>query len=164
ERKPNLTNQVIGDPCVPEQEWAQREGMVAFAGYPLVIDDHVVAVMGMFSRSPLSESTLKAMALVADHIALGIQRKRTEQALIASEGKFRYVFETAGVSIFEEDWSAIRDLFSGFRAQGVTDLRAHLDRHPHVVTDAIPLVKITDVNDYTLQLFKAPSKEVLLGS
>jgi PAS domain S-box-containing protein len=164
ERRPTLTNHVIGDPCVPEQEWARREGMVAFAGYPLIIDDHVVAVMGMFSRKALSESTLNAMAVVADQIALGIQRKRAEQALIASEGKFRYVFETAGVCIFEEDWSAIRDLFHDLRAQGVMDLRAHLDRHPHLVTDAIPLVKITDVNDYTLQLFKAPSKAVLLGS
>ena len=164
ERKPNLTNQVIGDPGVPEQEWAQREGMVAFAGYPLIVDDHVVAVMGMFSRNALSESTLKAMAVVADQIALGIQRKRTEQALIASEGKFRYVFETAGVSIFEEDWSAIRDLLRDLRMQGVTDLRAHLDTNPQLATDAIPLVKIIDVNDYTLQLFKAPSKDVLLGS
>ena len=163
ERKPNLTNQVIGDPCVPDQEWAQREGMVAFAGYPLIIDDHVVAVMGMFSRNALSESTLNAMALVADQLALGIQRKRAEQALLASERKFRYLFETAGVSIFAEDWSAIRDLFQDFRAKGVTNLRAHLDASPHVVTDALPLVKITDVNDYTLQLFKAPSKEVLLG-
>jgi len=138
--------------------------MVAFAGYPLVIDGHVIGVMAMFSRNALSESTLNAMALVADEIALGIQRKRTEQALIASEEKFRYVFETAGVSIFEEDWSAIRELFHQLRVQGVTDLRAHLDTHSQVVTDAIPLVKITDVNDYTLQLFKAPSKKVLLGS
>ena len=164
ERKPTLTNQVIGDPCVPEQEWAKREGMVAFAGYPLVIDGHVIGVMAMFSRNALSESTLKAMALVADEIALGIQRKRAEEALIASEEKFRYVFETAGVSIFEEDWSAIRELFHQLRVQGVTNLRAHLDTHSQVVTDAIPLVKITDVNDYTLQLFKAPSKKVLLGS
>lgn len=164
ERKPTLTNQVIGDPCVPEQEWAKREGMVAFAGYPLVIDGHVIGVMAMFSRNALSESTLNAMALVADEIALGIQRKRAEQALIASEEKFRYVFETAGVSIFEEDWSAIRELFHQLRVQGVTNLRAYLDTHSQVVTDAIPLVKITDVNDYTLQLFKAPSKKVLLGS
>ena len=164
ERKPTLTNHVIGDPSVPEQEWAEREGMVAFAGYPLVIDDHVIGVMAMFSRNELSESTLQAMALVADQIALGIQRKRAEQALIASEEKFRYVFETAGVAIFEEDWSDIRDLFHQLRAEGVTDLRAYFETHPHVVTDAIPLVKILDVNDYTLQLFKAPSKAVLLGS
>ena len=34
ERRPHLTNAVLGDPRVPDQDWAEREGMVAFAGYP----------------------------------------------------------------------------------------------------------------------------------
>jgi len=34
ERKPHLTNSVVGDPRVNDQDWAKREGMVAFAGYP----------------------------------------------------------------------------------------------------------------------------------
>jgi PAS domain S-box-containing protein len=38
ERTPHLTNAVIGDPRVSDQKWARREGMVAFAGYPLVVD------------------------------------------------------------------------------------------------------------------------------
>ena len=164
ERTPTQTNQVIGNPCITEQEWAKREGMVAFAGYPLVIDDRVIGVVAIFARRALPEWTLHAMGLVAHHIALGIQRKQAEQALIASEVKFRYVFETAGVAIFEEDWSAIRELFHHLRREGVTDLRTYLDTHPQVVMDAIPLVKIVDVNNYTLQLFKAPSKAVLLGS
>ena len=50
ERKPHLTNAVVGDPRVSDQEWAQREGMVAFAGYPLVVDDRLVGVMAMFAR------------------------------------------------------------------------------------------------------------------
>ena len=32
DRKPHLTNAVIGDPEVSDQEWARRERMVAFAG------------------------------------------------------------------------------------------------------------------------------------
>ena len=39
ERKPHLTNQVIGDPRVHDQEWARGEGMVAFAGYPLILEE-----------------------------------------------------------------------------------------------------------------------------
>ena len=35
ERKPHLTNGVVGDARVSDQEWAKREGMIAFAGYPL---------------------------------------------------------------------------------------------------------------------------------
>ncbi|HJT77788.1 MAG TPA: PAS domain S-box protein, partial [Gemmataceae bacterium] len=81
ERKPHLTNAVVGDPRVGDQDWAKREGMVAFAGYPLVVDDRLVGVMAMFARQPLSEATLEAMASVADEIAIGIERKSAQERL-----------------------------------------------------------------------------------
>ena len=61
ERRPHLTNSVIGDPRIPAQEWVEREGMVAFAGYPLVVEDRLVGVWAMFARHPLSGATLRAM-------------------------------------------------------------------------------------------------------
>ena len=79
ERKPHLTNAVVGDPRVGDQEWAKREGMVAFAGYPLIVDDRLVGVMGMFARRALSEAVIQAMSAVANDIALGIVRKRAEE-------------------------------------------------------------------------------------
>ena len=81
ERKPHLTNSVIGDASVNDQEWAKREGMVAFAGYPLIVEDRLVGVVGMFARKPLSEATLDALASVANAIALGIERKQAEIGL-----------------------------------------------------------------------------------
>ena len=81
ERKPHLTNEVIGDPRVGDQEWAKREGMVAFAGYPLIVDDRLVGVMAMFARHPLKPATLGAMAAVCDQIAAGVERKRAEKSL-----------------------------------------------------------------------------------
>ena len=50
EKKPHLTNQVIGDPKVDDQEWAKREGMVAFAGYPLIMK--VKSSFAHFMRRP----------------------------------------------------------------------------------------------------------------
>lgn len=79
ERKPHLTNAVVGDERVGDQEWAKREGMIAFAGYPLIVDDHLVGVIGMFARKMLSEAVLQAMSAVANDIALGIVRKRAEE-------------------------------------------------------------------------------------
>ncbi|OGQ88977.1 MAG: hypothetical protein A2512_09755 [Deltaproteobacteria bacterium RIFOXYD12_FULL_56_24] len=81
ERKPHITNAVIGDPRVHDQEWAKREEMVAFAGHPLTIGDKLIGVMAMFSRHPLSEVTLKALAAVSSEIAVGIDRKLAEEQL-----------------------------------------------------------------------------------
>src|SRR5206468_2657314 len=81
ERKAHLTNSVIGDPRVPEQEWAKREKLVAFAGYPLVVDDRLVGVMAMFSCKALSDATLSAMGSVANGIALCVKKKMAEEEL-----------------------------------------------------------------------------------
>src|SRR5213079_1727782 len=89
ERRPHLTNQVVGDPQVQDQEWAQREGMVAFAGYPLVVQERVLGVMAMFARHALSEFVPKALASVASAVAVGVERKRAEEALRQSEERLR---------------------------------------------------------------------------
>src|ERR1700757_519106 len=43
ERKPHLTNDVQNDERISHPEWAKREGMVAFAGYPLVVEEVCLA-------------------------------------------------------------------------------------------------------------------------
>ncbi|MEJ7638056.1 MAG: GAF domain-containing protein [Singulisphaera sp.] len=69
ERAPHLTNDVPNDPRVGDQEWARREGMVAFAGYPLVVGDRLIGVMALFARHTLAPDTLETLASIADTIA-----------------------------------------------------------------------------------------------
>ena len=83
ERRPHLTNDIAGDPRVHDKEWAKREGIVAFAGYPLVVEDRLVGVLAMFAKERLTEATLNALASVASTIAQGIERKRAEENLKA---------------------------------------------------------------------------------
>ena len=83
ERLPYLTNDVAGDPRIHNKEWARREGMVAFAGYPLIVEDRLVGVLAMFAKERLAEATLNALASVASRIAQGIERKRAEESLRA---------------------------------------------------------------------------------
>jgi PAS domain S-box-containing protein len=81
ERKALLTNDVQNDPRISDHNWARAEQMQSFAGCPLVVEDRVVGVMGMFSRQALTESTLETLVFIADGIAQGIDRKRAEDAL-----------------------------------------------------------------------------------
>ncbi len=85
QRQPHLTNSVVGDERVSDQEWAKREGMVGFAGYPLVVDDQLVGVIAMFARHQLAPETLYALSSVVNSIAIGIKRKETERELIAAK-------------------------------------------------------------------------------
>jgi GAF domain-containing protein len=86
-RQPYVTNTVLDDPRVEEKAWAQRTGMVAFAGYPLVIEDRVVGVMAMFASTPFTPAILKALAWVADVMAMGIDRICLADALARSIAK-----------------------------------------------------------------------------
>jgi PAS domain S-box-containing protein len=97
--RPYLTNQVLGDQGVDDQAWATREGMVAFAGYPLIMQERVLGVMAMFARQPLSDFVQKALASVANGLAVGLERKRAEEALRRSEERFEKVFRASPVAI-----------------------------------------------------------------
>jgi PAS domain S-box-containing protein len=87
ERKPRFTSSMSGDPLVSEQEWARREGLVAFAGYPLILEDRLVGVLAMFARRVFSRAVLDKMASIADAIALGIGRKIVEEELDAANDR-----------------------------------------------------------------------------
>ena len=85
--KPHLTNQVIGDPEMTDQKWAQKEGVKAFAGYPLIVEGRLVGVIELFSRGAMSDAMFQAVARAADQIAVGIERKKVEEALRQSEAR-----------------------------------------------------------------------------
>jgi two-component system, cell cycle sensor histidine kinase and response regulator CckA len=89
ERLPHITNDVQHDPRVSDKAWAEREGMIAFAGYPLLVTDKLVGVVAMFARHKLAEDTLDALASIADIISQSIERKHAEEALRKSEEQLR---------------------------------------------------------------------------
>ena len=94
EKKAHLTNDVMNDPRVNDKGWAQSNGMVAFAGYPLVVEDRLIGVVALFARRPLSESILDTLASVAGTIAQGIERKRAEQAVREREREARLIVDS----------------------------------------------------------------------
>jgi PAS domain S-box-containing protein len=106
ERKPHLTNAVVGDSLVPAQEWAAREGIVAFAGYPLIVEDRLVGVWAMFARHELSENSLEAMESVASGIALGIERLKAADRLKNEREWLKVTLASIGDAVIATDTEA----------------------------------------------------------
>ena len=92
------------------------------------------------------------------------ERRQAEEALRESERRYRSIFQGAGVSIWEEDFSQVKAAIDELKAQGVRDFRQYTAVHPDFVRQAIPMVKVIDVNDAAVKLFAAESKDELLVS
>ena len=103
DRTPHLTNSVVGDPLVPAQQWAEREGRVAFAGYPLIVEDRLVGVWAMFARHKLTETTLEAMESVASGIALGIDRRDAQERLDRQRDWLQVTLASIGDAVIATD-------------------------------------------------------------
>ena len=101
--QPVLIRPVAKDARVSDPHWAEANQMAVYAAYPLVLEDKLVGLMSLFSREHLGEQVHQEMGSVAHGISLCIERKRSEEALDASEGKYRSVVENIKEIIFQMD-------------------------------------------------------------
>jgi signal transduction histidine kinase len=118
ERQPHLTNDVAHDPAISDPAWAVREGMVAFAGYPLIVEERLVGVLALFAAHPLPDDTMAMLATVADVVATGIERKRAEAALRAEGEILEAINQVGRLLTAELDLAAL--------VQAVTDAATSL--------------------------------------
>jgi len=109
QRRPHITNTVTGDPLIHQQDWTIQEGIVSFAGHPLIVKDRTVGVMAIFGRRPLSDTEIKALDSVADIISLGIDHKQSEEARIKSEEKYKNLVELTSdiIYIYDKDGNQV---------------------------------------------------------
>ncbi len=101
EREAHLTNNVQDDPRVSNQEWATREGMIAFAGYPLLIGERLIGVMAMFARHPFNELALQTMMTIANGIALGIEQVEAREIIKRNQQRLTMAQRVGHIGTFE---------------------------------------------------------------
>ncbi|HEX3440096.1 MAG TPA: ATP-binding protein [Pseudolabrys sp.] len=89
------------------------------------------------------------------------EHKRASAELQASEQKYRNIFQAVGVSIWEEDFSEVKAAIDALKAEGVNDFGRYLAEHPEFVRQTVAMVKILDVNDATVEMFGARTKDDL---
>ncbi|HEX6178440.1 MAG TPA: PAS domain S-box protein, partial [Thermoanaerobaculia bacterium] len=92
------------------------------------------------------------------------ERKSAEAAFRESERRYRRIFDTVEVSIWEQDFSEVKAAVDKLKQEGVVDIRQYLLDHPEFATHVASLMRVNDVNDATLTMFGASTKAELLQS
>jgi serine phosphatase RsbU (regulator of sigma subunit) len=78
-----VSDNLLDDPQFNDLEWAKREEIVSFAGFPLVSGDRFIGVTTVFGRQPLPAEGVEALQQVTGAIATHIERTRRQQQLRA---------------------------------------------------------------------------------
>ncbi len=116
---------------------------------------------GLVSSSIIDvEGTVCVLSITRDIDEL----KRTNELIKKSEQRYRTIFESVPVSIWEQDMTGIYDLFEELRSKGVEDLQEYMCLHPQFIETALCSIVVKDVNDISLKFYKAKSKEQLKTS
>jgi transcriptional regulator with GAF, ATPase, and Fis domain len=68
---------------VREPEWAEREGLVGFAGRPLIFRGEVLGVLAVFRRAPPNDTCWEWLRILADHAAVAIANARAYEKIDA---------------------------------------------------------------------------------
>ncbi len=84
-----------------------------------------------------------------------------EARLAESERYARGLFTYSPVSLWVEDWRAVKRLLDEVRANGISDFRTFIDVHPEFVDRCMREIHLIDVNDQTLSMLGARDRDEL---
>ena len=82
---------------------------------------------------------------------------------VTTPADFEHLFESAPVSLWLEDYSALKTLFDTWRAQGIQDFKSHVTEHPELLAHCSACFKVLKVNQKTLDVLGAASQGELVA-
>ena len=71
------------------------------------------------------------------------------------EGRYQTIFEESSIPLIEEDFSEIKTFIDKLKVSGIIDFKDYFETHFNQVVNALSTIKIIDVNQATLELYKA---------
>jgi len=69
---------------VARPEWVRREGLVSFAGQPLIYHGEILGVLAVFSRAEITPGESDWLRIFADDAAIAIANARAFEARLAA--------------------------------------------------------------------------------
>jgi PAS domain S-box-containing protein len=115
--------------------------------------------LDVFSRWRLQRDMRGAAPTILETAVDISDRKAAEAALRASEHRYRTIFETIAVAVWDSDLREVKGTLDALRDRGVTNLIKYAAANPGFVSRMRAAVHITNANQMAFKLLAVPSKE-----
>ena len=139
----------------PRTDLLRSLGVLACACHPLLCQGRVIGTLAFASRtrSTFAADDLSLIKSVSDHIAIAVERLRSQEALRASEERFRKVFEEGplGMGIADLDRRLVSVNATFCRMLGYTEERELLGQTIDQITHPDDIPADTDLLAQLLQ-------------
>ncbi len=109
--------------------------------------------------SPGSNKINSLIAVSRDVTEQMFAQKKIEE----SEILYRQIFNFSPVAIWEKDDEALYREIGLLKTNGITNFRKYLDENPSEIMRLVSFVKLKNVNDESIHLLEAESKEEILS-
>ncbi len=88
--------------------------------------------------------------------------QEANRKLEESEKRYRFLYEFSPFPLVEMDSLPLKEYIDSLGKKGIDDLRAYFEQHPEDLPTCASKIKMLDVNNAMVDLFKAGEKERLL--
>ncbi|HYQ90873.1 MAG TPA: PAS domain-containing sensor histidine kinase, partial [Candidatus Competibacteraceae bacterium] len=135
----------------------------------IVIADSVIPMEQVTALMPVGVHAIvysDNLATLAPAVERELQqaqaRRQARETARQSEHRYRLIFDTVPVSIWESDLITVKAAIDKLKAKGVSDFRRYLEKaNPAFIRWAAGQIKVLNVNTTTLTLYGARDKEEL---
>jgi diguanylate cyclase (GGDEF)-like protein len=135
-------------------------------GVPLISNGQTIGAMVTQSYSPeihFTDQQVDLLTFVSNQVAQAIEHHQAEEINRINEARYRNLFEDSPVSLWEENFSEVKEILDILKQKGIVDFQTYFENHPEKVVECISKIKVIDVNKAALNLVRAGSKEELMS-
>jgi len=91
------------------------------------------------------------------------ERRQAEKLIQESEARYHTLFDDSPISLWEEDLSEVKNYIDYLKGYEVVDFQGYFENNPEELKKLVNKIKIIDVNQKTLSLYNAKSKDEFLS-